>query len=94
MGEPAGLTQEERAQVEKNLAYIDELGDLVGGWAMKTVQARQKGFTMTITFDNNVGDVFKAQDFAMMMEKCPQLYSGLLRRAIRMDDEIKAREAT
>jgi hypothetical protein len=86
------LTDRDRAQVEKNIAHLDRLGDLVGGWAWKSLQCRQKGFTTTITFDKAV-DVFQSQEFAEMLEQAPALLAPALRRLIELDDELKASTA-
>lgn len=83
------LTEQERTQVETNLRFVEELGDVVGGWVFKSTQARQGGFTTTAVFDNKV-DVFKTTEFVTMMEQCPSLYAPTLRKLLALDDEMRA----
>jgi hypothetical protein len=91
LGESRRLSESEREQTIKNLAHLERLGDLVGGWGVKSMQCRQGGFTMTMTFDRKV-DVFEAQEFVEMMEQSPALLAPILRRLLELNDNLK--EAT
>jgi hypothetical protein len=83
------LTEAERAKVEENLAFVEGLGDSVGGWVFKSTQARQGGFTTTAVFDNKVDVLTTTTEFVSMMEKCPSLYALTLRRLLKLDDEMR-----
>jgi hypothetical protein len=81
------LTEQDRAQLQKNLDVLDRLGGLVGGWYGKgTTTCRRRSVTLTIGFDNEINP-FDGDEFVQMMLLAPSMLGPTIRRLLALDDE-------
>lgn len=81
------LDPQDRKQIEKNIAVLDEIDKAVEGWTSKS-QARQTGFSLYIKFTKNT-DVMTSLKFSNLMDNSLPWALALARRLLGMDDQVR-----
>lgn len=78
------MTPEQRANLQSNIDKLDAMDAATGGWTSK-LNARQKGFTLSATWQNKI-DVFDTIKYVEIIEQAPALLNDAMRKLLDVPD--------
>ena len=82
------LSEADRAQLEKNLATLDKMGEKVDGWFGKgSMTIRRQSVTLTIGFDKEINPL-DGDEIVQVLLLCPSLFGPTIRRLLELDEEF------